>query len=208
MHGDRAIAPPAFRRRRPLRRRPTSRTPWSPPPRAPRRGRSGRDARRHGRAERSCGLETAGASRSAGRGGGGRRGSGRRAGPRREGSRPTPSSPRSRRSDSGAPTLTSPMSVSASRALSIRATTSRPPASIFTCVAPVSDASQRAAMRTPLPDISAVEPSGFQIVTAARSSARPATSRTPSDPIPSATEQSRRTRAGVSGPASGCSTTM
>ena len=39
-----------------------------------------------------------------------------------------------------------------------------------TSVAPVRPASQRAAIRTPLPDISAVEPSGFQIVTSAASS--------------------------------------
>ena len=69
--------------------------------------------------------------------------------------------------DSGDPTLTSPTSVSVSSALSIRAATKRPAVSIVTSAAPDSAASQRAAIRTPLPDISAVEPSGFQIVTTA-----------------------------------------
>ena len=63
--------------------------------------------------------------------------------------------------------MTSPTSVSASSALSIRAATRRPAVSIVTSVAPLSAASQRAAIRMPLPDISAIEPSGFQIVTTA-----------------------------------------
>ena len=68
---------------------------------------------------------------------------------------------------------------------------------------PISAASQRAAIRTPLPDISAVEPSGFQIVTTAWAPSRRVTSSTPSEPMPVSTEQSRCTRAGSERPGVG-----
>ena len=89
----------------------------------------------------------------------------------------------------GAPTATGPRSCSTSSPPSIRATTSRSPTRRRTTSAPVRSASQRAAIRVPLPDISACEPSGFQITTAPSS----ATSR-----IPSALPTSSRTRSGVS----------
>ncbi len=63
------------------------------------------------------------------------------------------------------------------------ATTSRAPTRTVTCVAPVSSASHRAAMRVPLPDISACDPSGFQITISSASSRRPMTSSTPSAPL-------------------------
>src|SRR5438876_6967439 len=63
---------------------------------------------------------------------------------------------------------------------SIRATTSRGPTRIRTTRAPVSRASQRAAMRVPLPESSAVDPSGFQITISAQSSPLAVTWRTPS----------------------------
>ena len=50
--------------------------------------------------------------------------------------------------------------------------------------APLLRASQRAAMRVPLPESSAVEPSGFQITTSARSPFAEMTSRMPSEPTP------------------------
>ena len=104
--------------------------------------------RRRGRAGRSCARGSAGASRSAGRGGGGRRGSGRRAGPRRAGCRPTPSSARCpstslRLADGHLPDLR----VRIERVRASAPRPARPAVSIVTSVAPVSAASQRAAMR-------------------------------------------------------------
>ena len=58
-------------------------------------------------------------------------------------------------------------------ARSMRACTSRGPTRTVTSSAPVRSASQRAAMRVPLPDISAREPSGFQIAISSQSSPRP-----------------------------------
>jgi len=78
--------------------------------------------------------------------------------------------------------------------------------SISTSGNPLSRSIQAAAMRVPLPESSAVEPSGFQMRTTARAPSRPVTSRSPSLPIPVSTSHSRRTRAADSSPASGCST--
>ena len=64
---------------------------------------------------------------------------------------------------SGSPTETGPRSCSTSSPSSMRATTSRSPTRTRTVPAPVRSASQRAAMRVPFPDSSALEPSGFQI---------------------------------------------
>jgi hypothetical protein len=55
-------------------------------------------------------------------------------------------------------------------------------------------ASQQAAMRVPLPESSAVEPSGFQITTSASSSPAASTSTMPSVPAASS-----RARSGVTG---------
>jgi hypothetical protein len=55
---------------------------------------------------------------------------------------------------------------------------------ILTVSAPLLRASQRAAMRVPFPDSSAVEPSGFQITTSASVPFADTTSRTPSEPTP------------------------
>src|SRR6476646_10262508 len=74
------------------------------------------------------------------------------------------------------------------------ATTSRGPTRIVTPSAPHCPTSQRAAIRVPLPDSSAVEPSGFQITISACAPSTETTSRIPSDPPTSA-----RTRSGVSG---------
>jgi hypothetical protein len=64
------------------------------------------------------------------------------------------------------------------------ATTSRGPTVIRTSPEPLLRASQRAAIRVPLPDSSAVEPSGFQITTSARSPFAAVTSTMPSEPTP------------------------
>ena len=69
---------------------------------------------------------------------------------------------------SGAPTTTTPTSVSTITSSTIRARTSREPTRTTTSDAPERAASQRAAMRVPFPDISAIEPSGFQITTSSR----------------------------------------
>jgi len=53
-----------------------------------------------------------------------------------------------------------------------------------TVSAPLLRASQRAAIRVPFPESSAVEPSGFQITTSARSPFAEATSTMPSEPTP------------------------
>ncbi len=95
----------------------------------------------------------------------------------------------------------------ASRPPSIVATVSRPAVTIVTSPDPVSSESQRAAMRTPLPDISATDPSGFQITTSARVPERATTSSTPSEPMPVSTSHSLRARSEVSSPASSRSTT-
>ena len=87
------------------------------------------------------------------------------------------------------------------------ATVSRPAVTIVTSSDPVSSASQRAAMRVPLPDISATEPSGFQITISAWAPERFTTSSTPSEPMPVSPSHSRRTRSGPSSPASSRSTT-
>ena len=52
------------------------------------------------------------------------------------------------------------------------------------CRRPPRRASQRAAIRVPLPDSSATEPSGFQITTSAVSPSAETTSRIPSEPTP------------------------
>ena len=54
-----------------------------------------------------------------------------------------------------------------------------PPVAITTSAARSPAAATRAAIRMPLPDISAMEPSGFQMRTTARASSRPVTSSTP-----------------------------
>ena len=61
--------------------------------------------------------------------------------------------------------------------------------------APVRSESQRAAMRVPFPDISAWEPSGFQIAISTQSSPAPSTSR-----IPSASSTAAAGCSAVSGP--------
>ena len=66
-----------------------------------------------------------------------------------------------------APTSTVPMSISTSAPSRIVATTSRGPTTMRTSPAPLRLASQRAAMRVPFPESSAVEPSGFQITSSA-----------------------------------------
>ena len=66
----------------------------------------------------------------------------------------------------------------------MRARTSRGPTRIETSSSPLLRASQRAAMRVPLPESSAVEPSGFQIRTSASAPFAEITSRMPSEPTP------------------------
>ena len=66
----------------------------------------------------------------------------------------------------------------------MRAITSRGPTATATSSAPLRRASHRAAMRVPLPDSSAVEPSGFQITISARGPSTASTSRIPSEPTP------------------------
>ena len=68
------------------------------------------------------------------------------------------------------------------------------PTRTLTTSAPVRLASQRAAIRVPLPDISARDPSGFQIAISSQSSPDRNTSS-----MPSASRDSSRTRSGVSG---------
>ncbi len=85
---------------------------------------------------------------------------------------------------SGAPTSTLPISVSTMSPPRMRATTSRGPTATTTSSAPLRRASQRAAMRVPLPESSAVEPSGFQITISARGPSTASTSRIPSEPTP------------------------
>src|SRR5215204_6497825 len=94
----------------------------------------------------------------------------------------TVSSPTS--SVSGSCTSTAPMSISTSRPSRILATTLRGPTRIRTVSAPLRRASQRAAIRVPFPDSSAIEPSGFQITTSASLPSAETTSRTPSEPTP------------------------
>ena len=71
---------------------------------------------------------------------------------------------------------------------------SRSPTRTVTSSAPLRSASHRATIRVPLPDSSAVDPSGFQITISASRPATATTSRMPSEPPTSA-----RTRSGVSG---------
>ena len=134
------------------RRRRSFRKTASPPRRAPRRVPSPRRGRLRGRPGRSCGSESAGGSRAAARRAAGRPGrrSRLRAGcRRRRRSRPTlRSALASRQSPRRAP---APLRRSATRA-----TVSRGPTRMRTSLAPVRSASQRAAMRVPLPDSSAV----------------------------------------------------
>src|SRR6185437_3038277 len=85
---------------------------------------------------------------------------------------------------SGALTSTRPMACSTSLSPRSRATTMRGPTRIRTSSSPVRRASQRAAMRVPLPESSATEPSGFQITTSALSPSVETTSRIPSEPTP------------------------
>ena len=85
------------------------------------------------------------------------------------------------------------MSCSTSGPSSMTARTSRGPTRTVTVSAPVRSASQRAAIRVPFPDISAREPSGFQIAISSQSSPERNTSRMPSVSLTSA-----RTRSGVS----------
>ena len=85
---------------------------------------------------------------------------------------------------SGAPTSTLPISVSTMSPPRMRAATSRGPTATTTSFAPLRRVSQRATMRVPLPESSAVEPSGFQITISARGPSTASTSRTPSEPTP------------------------
>ena len=66
------------------------------------------------------------------------------------------------------------------------------PTRTTTSCSPERSASQRAAIRVPLPESSAVEPSGFQITTSASAPSALTTSSTPSAPMPSCGSQSRR----------------
>src|SRR3954454_17367205 len=98
---------------------------------------------------------------------------------------------------SGSPTDTGPRFCSTRPSGSIRARTCRGPTCTVTSSAPVRSASQRAAMRVPFPDISAREPSGFQIAISSQSSPVRKTSR-----IPSASPTAERMPPGASGPSS------
>jgi len=85
---------------------------------------------------------------------------------------------------SGSPTSTRPIWVSTWSPPRIVAVTSRGPTVTLTSSRPVSRASQRAAIRVPFPESSAVEPSGFQITTSMLAPETDVTSRIPSDPMP------------------------
>ena len=155
--------------------------------RAPTRARSARSGRRRGRAGRSSAPGSARAARSAGRAGAGRRGRRRGARPR-AGSRPTPrvSSIRSPPSAivSVSPTSTSPTPIATRPSSRTAAGYARPETAIVTCGVPARAASHAAAMRLPLPENSATEPSGFQITISARLPSAETTSTTPSEPMP------------------------
>ena len=60
----------------------------------------------------------------------------------------------------------------------------RPETPIVTCGVAARALSQAAAIRLPLPENSATEPSGFQITISACAPFAPTTSTTPSEPIP------------------------
>ena len=171
-----------------LRRRssPTRRSRLPPAPRlAPPR----RRCRPGGRPARSFDSESERASRAAGRCAEGRPGRRRR---RHADCRRSPSRNGCPRSPRGSPTVTSPMSCSTIPFDSSTAGTSSSPTLTTTRSACVRSASQRAAILVPLPEISAREPSGFQIAISTQSSPAASTSR-----MPSASPTSSRTRSGV-----------
>ena len=147
------------------RRRRSSRTTASPPRRAPRRGPSSRPGRRSRATwtfvrfgKRSC-VSSSGPIRGSSSGSPITTACGL----------PTSTTMTSSPAIcSGSATVTAPSSCSTSPFLT-RATVSRGPTRMRTSAAPVRSASQRAAMRVPFPESSAVEPSGFQITTSASS---------------------------------------